>query len=132
MSNLRTLTIYGEYFGGWYPVEGVKQDGHGAGQPVQQRVAYAPAQQFFAFDVKVDDMFLDFDTAVKLLEASGFPYVDNKPICRGSFSECMAVDVDTMSVFMFVYVTSVTHASPRSPLNRHASDPPALAGCLAG
>ena len=73
----------------------MNQDGLGAGQPVQQTVAYAPAHHFFAFDVMVDGAYLDFDIAVVLLRRSGFPYVAN-PVCRGSFAECMKIDVDML------------------------------------
>ena len=46
-------------------------------------------------DRTVDGAYLDFEIAVDLLRRSGFPYVAN-PVCRGSFAECMKIDVDTL------------------------------------
>ena len=49
---IRSLRIYGEYFGGWYPAPGVAARGAGAGQKVQAHApAYAPEHDFFAFEV---------------------------------------------------------------------------------
>ena len=65
---IRSLRIYGEYFGGWYPAAGVAARGAGAGQKVQAHApAYAPEHDFFAFEVRADGEFLDFDDAVALL-----------------------------------------------------------------
>lgn len=92
----RHVVVYGEYFGGWFPHEGIRQEGPGAGVPVQKGiVAYAPDHNFFAFDVNVDGIFLDFDDAHKLLRLAGFPLVA-EPLFRGSFEECMALDIEQL------------------------------------
>lgn len=91
----KSVIIYGEYFGGWYPHEEVKQEGPGAGAPVQKGiVAYAPGHHFFAFDVCIDGAFLDYDAARDLLQRAGFPLVAS-PIVRGTFDDCMRFDVDS-------------------------------------
>lgn len=93
---VRSVVVYGEYFGGWYPHEDVKQEGPGAGAAVQKGVvAYAPAHHFFAYDVCVDRKFLDFNKASLVLSQAGFPLVAT-PIIRGTFAECMAFDVETL------------------------------------
>jgi Rnl2 family RNA ligase len=91
----KSVIIYGEYFGGWYPHKDVKQEGPGAGAPVQKGiVAYAPGHHFFAFDVCIDGAFLDYDAAQDLLQRAGFPLVAS-PIVRGTFDDCMRFDVDS-------------------------------------
>ena len=44
---LKSVVLYGEYFGGWHPDANV--DGVGRGIPVQQHVAYCPVHRFYAF-----------------------------------------------------------------------------------
>jgi len=91
----KSVIIYGEYFGGWYPHKDVKQEGPGAGAPVQKGiVAYAPGHHFFAFDVCIDGVYLDYDAARDLLQRAGFPIVAT-PIVRGTFDDCMRFDVDS-------------------------------------
>merc|ERR1711920_76899 len=91
----KSVIIYGEYFGGWYPHEDVKQDGPGVGAPVQKGiVAYAPGHRFFAFDVCVDGAYLDYDAARDLLLRAGFPLVAT-PIVRGTFDDCMRFDIES-------------------------------------
>merc|ERR1712232_114704 len=91
----RNVIVYGEYFGGWYPHAEVKQEGPGAGAPVQEGVvAYAPAHHFYAFDVCTDGTYLDFDVASGFLQRAGFPFFA-KPIVEGSFEACVAFDVES-------------------------------------
>lgn len=87
---LQQLTIYGEYFGGYYPgypaEAGMKK--------VQGGVAYSPGHHFYAFDVSIDGKrFLDFDDASAILTAAGFPLVATS-ICRGSLQDVLAIDVE--------------------------------------
>lgn len=92
---VQSVIIYGEYFGGWYPHEQVKQEGPGAGAPVQKGiVAYSPTHHFYAFDVCVDGRFLDFDEATEVLSEAGFPLIAT-PVVRGSFNTCMDFDVES-------------------------------------
>ena len=63
---------------------------------MQQTVAHDPAHHFDAFDVTASGTYLDFGTAVDLLECSGFPLVA-KPIVRGSFCDCMDFDVESFT-----------------------------------
>jgi len=93
---VRNVLIYGEYFGGWYPHDAVRQTGPGAGAPVQKGiVAYSPQHRFFAFDLCIDGIFCDFDFCVKMLECAGFPLVA-KPLVRGSFEDCMNFEVESL------------------------------------
>lgn len=90
-----SVVIYGEYFGGWFPNSSDKHEGAGIGTPVQKGiVAYAPAHHFFAFDICIDGLFLDFDEGRSILERAGFPLVAT-PVVRGSFDECMSFDVES-------------------------------------
>ena len=87
----RSVVVYGEYFGGWHPT--ASGHGPGKGTPVQAHVAYSPVHHFYAFDVLADGVWLGFDEATELLARAGFPLVAD-PLVRGTFDECVAVDVD--------------------------------------
>ena len=62
---------------------------------VQEGIAYAPEQHFYAFEARRDGVCLDFDVALDVLKRAGFPLVA-EPILRGSFEECIGLDVDTL------------------------------------
>ena len=87
----KSVVVYGEYFGGWHPAASDK--GAGEGCAVQRHVAYSPVHRLYAFDVLVDGVWLSFDEAVALLSRAGFPLVA-EPLHRGSFEECLRVEVN--------------------------------------
>ena len=84
------VVVYGEYFGGWHP-DLPAVTGSGAGLAVQRHVAYSPVYCFYAYDILVDGIWLNFDTVADMLTRAGCPLVA-EPVVRGSFAECMAVD----------------------------------------
>merc|ERR1712159_826758 len=90
-SDLVSVLIYGEYFGGYYP-------GHPAEPGLKKEqpgIAYSPGHHFYAFDVCFyGSVFLDFDDARALLLAAGFPLVA-APLWRGTVKELLAIDVET-------------------------------------
>ena len=49
----------------------------------------------YAFEVHKNGDFLDFDVATDILKQAGFPLVA-EPIVRGSFQECVGIDVDLL------------------------------------
>ena len=59
---------------------------------MQKHVTYSPMHHFYAFDVFVDGVWLCFDKATELLSHAGF-----KPLLRGSFDECIAIDADRLN-----------------------------------
>ena len=90
---LKSVVLYGEYFGGWHPDANV--DGVGRGIPVQQHVAYCPVHRFYAFDILVDGEWLSFDKAMLQLSRAGFPLVA-EPLVRGSLEDCLSLDVNRL------------------------------------
>ena len=87
----RSAVVYVEYFGGWHPQ--ASHHGPGNNTPVQKHVAYSPKHHFYAFDVLVDGTWLSFDEASESLSRAGFELIA-KPLARGTFDDCLAVDVD--------------------------------------
>ena len=90
MLQAKNVVVYGEYFGGWHP-DLLAIKGPGAGFAGQRHVAYAPVHGFYAYDLLVDGVWQSFDSAAILLSQAGFPLIA-KPVVRGSFAECIAVD----------------------------------------
>lgn len=84
---IHTLTIFGELFGGAYPHADVEQVL--GSKMVQQGIYYAPHNDFYAFDVLLDDaIFLGVNEANALFEKHGFIYA--RTLFSGSLSACLA------------------------------------------
>lgn len=80
----KEMVIYGELFGNIYP--GMRSSGKG----VQNNIYYSPELQFYAFDLKVDDIYWGTDTRLEIFQQAQVPYA---PILfRGSFEECLEFD----------------------------------------
>lgn len=84
---IKTLTVFGEIFGGGYPhpdvppAESVKL--------VQPGIYYCPQNDFFAFDICLDgEKYLDTETTSQLFETGGFVYA--RSLFKGTFSDCLA------------------------------------------
>lgn len=89
--DIKTISIFGELFGGGYPHPDVpKQDD---AKLVQRGVYYCPNNDFFAFDILLDnDRYLDVNLTSELLEKHGFLFA--KPLFRGTLEECLAYPND--------------------------------------
>jgi Rnl2 family RNA ligase len=86
-----SVIVYGELFGGSYPHNDVKSN------PMTKFVqkplpAYCPDIEFYAFDIKTPDGFLDYDECVKVFEKSEFFYA--KVLLRGSLDEMLKFGVE--------------------------------------
>lgn len=91
-TGLDCLTVFGEYFGGYYPgedvVPGLKK--------IQGGVAYSPGHHFYAYDVSINrHTYLAFDECYKLLSNAGFPLVA-APLKRGSLRDVLSIDVEAL------------------------------------
>ena len=88
-SDLQTLTIFGEMFGGKYPHAEVKNNNKT--MVIQKGVYYCPQHEFYAFDLYINTcdtgFFLSVDAANDFFEKRGFLYA--RTIFRGSFDECL-------------------------------------------
>ena len=78
-NNNEILTIYGELFGGYYPK-------HPSLKKVQKGVHYCPNYEFYAFDVRVGDNYLNYDLCESLFRAHGMFYA--QVLFRGNFDDC--------------------------------------------
>lgn len=81
-----TLTIYGEIFGGSYDHPDVPRV-VGATR-VQKGVFYHPDNLMYAFDIKVNGKFLNYDTFATLCDAGNI--FRTMPLFRGTLQECLA------------------------------------------
>jgi len=83
----KTITIFGEIFGGGYPHPSIPKDGNA--KLVQRGIYYCPTNDFFAFDILLDnEKYLDVETASQLFERFDFVYA--KPLFKGFLKECLA------------------------------------------
>lgn len=84
--NAKSITIFGELFGGGYPHPNVPKDENA--KLVQHGIYYCPANDFFAFDILLDnEKYLDTETASQLFEKAGFVYA--KTLFKGALNDCL-------------------------------------------
>jgi Rnl2 family RNA ligase len=85
-SDVETIVIYGELFGGGYKhkeVEPVKD-----AVKVQKGIDYTPHNEFYAFDIKLNGTtYLDTDLANEIFEETGFFYA--KILFQGTLEEAL-------------------------------------------
>jgi len=79
------LVVYGELIGGSYPHQEVKKDT--SATRIQKGIFYSPHNDFYAFDVAVNETLLDIDTFNKIMGKTGFLFA--KTIFKGTFEECL-------------------------------------------
>ena len=75
----KIIRVYGEIYGNYLTEEGLK--------PVQRKILYSNGLDFRAFDVHVEDEFLDTDISENLLSKYMIPYCS--PIYIGEFNHCL-------------------------------------------
>ncbi|MGR3854589.1 RNA ligase, Rnl2 family [Chryseobacterium indologenes] len=84
--DVETVVIYGELFGGGYQhkeVESVKD-----AVKVQKGIEYAPYNEFYAFDIKLNGVtYLDTEVVNQIFEETGFFYA--KILFQGSLEEAL-------------------------------------------
>jgi len=97
ISDLNTLTVFGEMFGGKYPHPDVKNDSKTV--VIQKGVFYCPNHEFYAFDLYVTTentgRYLSVDEANAFFERGGFFYA--KSLFRGTLQECLQYPNDAPS-----------------------------------
>ena len=89
-SDLTSIIVYGEMFGGAYPHKEVKRIG--AMSAIQKGVYYCPGHDFYGFDIYVytpdEAFYLDVDTTNHIFAEAGFLYAET--IFEGTLDECLA------------------------------------------
>jgi Rnl2 family RNA ligase len=85
--NIKTLTIFGELFGGGYPhprVDVIKR-----AKLVQRGIYYSPQNEFYAFDILLDDnRYLDVNSSNELFQK--FNFLCAKTLHEGSLESCLS------------------------------------------
>ena len=89
-SDLTSIIVYGEMFGGAYPHKDVKRIG--AMSAIQKGVYYCPGHDFYGFDIYVytpeEAFYLDIDTTNHIFSEAGFLYAET--LFEGTLDECLA------------------------------------------
>lgn len=89
--NAKTLTIFGEIFGGGYPHKDIPKDDNA--KLVQRGIYYCPINDFFAFDILLENnQYLDVENVSELFEKHGFVYA--KTLFKGSLKDCLLFSND--------------------------------------
>lgn len=83
----KTVTIFGELFGGGYPHPDILKDDHA--KLVQRGIYYCPANDFLAFDIFINnETYLDVETVSGLFQEFGFLHA--KTLFKGNLNDCLA------------------------------------------
>jgi len=91
---INSLSIFGEYFGGYYPHINVKKDP--LAKTVQKGVYYLPNNEFYAFDILLNGhIYLDVDVCNRLFHEFGFVYAES--LFRGNLQDCLNYQNDFQS-----------------------------------
>ena len=84
--NAKSITIFGELVGGGYPHPDIPKDENA--KLVQRGIYYCPTNEFFAFDILIDnEKYLDVKTTSELFEKFHFFYA--KTIFKGVLRDCL-------------------------------------------
>lgn len=82
------IIIYGEVFGGNYPVEGVEKSNTKA---IQKGIYYKNTIDFYAFDIYTKEGFLEVFKRNDILRRNGILYAE--PLLTGTLKECLDFDI---------------------------------------
>jgi Rnl2 family RNA ligase len=97
-ADMKTLTVFGEMFGGKYPHPDVKHAKNT--MLIQKGVYYCPNHEFYAFDLYLatgeTGRFLNLDETNAYFERTGFFYA--KTLFQGTLSECIQYPNDSPSM----------------------------------
>ena len=100
-TDVKTLMIFGEMFGGKYPHPDVKNSNKT--MLIQKGVHYCPNHEFYVFDLYIINgetgRFLTVDEANAFFEQEGFFYA--KSLFRGTFAECIKFPNDSPSLIAY-------------------------------
>ena len=96
--NTKTLSVFGEMFGGKYPHPDIKNKANS--MIIQKGVYYCPNHEFYAFDLYLttedSGYFLPVDDTNTFFEQCGFFYA--KTLFRGTLSACLQYPNDSPSM----------------------------------
>lgn len=78
--------LYGEIFGGEYPHKDVEKDPKA--KRVQKGVFYCPHNDFYAYDLKINGWFINYDVFSEIMTNCGFLFAE--ALYRGDYDTCLA------------------------------------------
>jgi len=93
------IVLYGEIFGGIYNHPDVERV-EGASR-VQKGVQYCPWNDFYAFDLKINGSFINYDLFAEMMEEIGFRY--SKALFRGTLEDCLKYPNDNPTTLPTIY-----------------------------
>jgi len=88
------VVLFGEIFGGLYDHKEVER--YQGAMKVQKGVQYCPWNDFYAFDLKINGSFMNYDIFSQTMERLGFHYA--KALFRGSLKECLKYPNDNPTI----------------------------------
>ena len=94
-----SFTVYGEIFGGIYRHEDVSPVNNA--KVVQHRINYCPHNDFYAYDLTIDDCYIPRDQAYKIFESVGLIYA--KPLFIGTFDKCLKYKNDYQTTIPSIF-----------------------------
>lgn len=87
--NVKSVSVFGEMFGGYYPHKDIKRIGRLT--LIQKGVYYTPIHEFYGFDIfifnDIDANYLSVSETNELFDKNGFFYA--KTLFQGSLTECL-------------------------------------------
>ena len=84
-TDVTSISIHGELYGGTYPHDNV--DKNNSAKKVQKGVFYSPDNEFVAFDMKVNEEYVNIDHMNEWLDRSGLTRLEI--LKRGKLNECL-------------------------------------------
>jgi Rnl2 family RNA ligase len=89
---IETITIYGEYFGGRYPHPDFDPDSN---KPVQKDIWYTMKRMFCAFDLLINDCYMNIKEANEVFKSCGIFYLE--PVMEGTLDDALSFDVENFA-----------------------------------
>lgn len=81
-STFKEMIIYGEWFGGSFPGENIS-----GAKKVQKGISYSPDNEFYAFDMKIDDQYVSKDILIDICTSADIFYAES--LFEGTLDECL-------------------------------------------
>ncbi len=79
-NDLTDIIIFGELFGGSYPHPSIKVNR--LVKSVQKGIYYSPDLHFYAFDIMINNKYIDYEDALKIFQMSKILYAEPLAICN--------------------------------------------------
>jgi len=88
--DVNDIIIFGELFGGSYPHSSVKINN--SVKSIQKGIYYSPDLHFYAFDIMINNKYIDYNIALDIFEISKILYAKPLKICQ-SYEEAITYPI---------------------------------------